>query len=558
VALVPRELTITWGAYSISTAAGQLINGYTYNDDGYDTANVEFEFVVTGVDDTAFASACAAAEAAFRKPRQTFTITQNATPLISLSHANNTGFDCYPTIIKQGQVGDTARSRFYRVRITFGRPADNVGTSGRRTGTIDVSYLPSRQRVVTISGTYTAMPGGLDARAQYLAQIDAYCSSVLTTVGVTTYDFLEEPVTESNDTDKIINFTRVYKELIYPQAGQTNDLAIIGDSLEISAARDGTEDGPGSYHLATVSVSYSCWIDKNVTTDLKNKWTSIRSSILDKVRSAYELGTVGIISDAPEFSYTDNRIMATMILVGITQGNLLSYRQTTKKTNEIGQNFVPAWTGDPLSYYVFQGPQRMLTTKTTKERRTTAAQGSEANIGGGAGGGFSPGLFVGTGGGGGSVFAGGLFGTGTSWIGGSILGPGDPESTTGLFGQSQLPQSLGNEVGAGGADPGGVGGGAGGGARDFVYSYPGAPAAPTPARPMDPGTEADIVIFTESEETPGVIGLADDIQIPIVDKLTITITQHIKKLSGKGFVISEPPRGMVGGLVRTWGGQLWQ
>jgi len=538
MALVPRELTITWGTYIISTANGCLINSYTYNEDSYDTASVEFEYVITAVDDAAFAAACVTAEAAFRKPRQALTIVQGASPLLSLSHANNTGFDSMPSILKQGQVGDTARSRFYKVRITFGRPADNVPTSGRRTGSIDVAYLPSRQRIITLHGVYTAQPGGLDARAQYLAQIDTWGTSILAALGVAQYDLLEDPVTESNDTDKVINFSRVYKELIYPQAGSPNDPAIIGDTLEIDVARDGTEDGPNAYHLTTITVAYSCWINKDITTDLMAKWATIRSSILDKCRSAYALGTVGIVSDAPDYSYTDNRITATMVLLGVAMGNLLSYRESKKVSNEIGQNIVPCWTGDPLSYYVFPGPTRQLTTKVVSERRTS--EGNERGAGGGAGGGQTPGIFVGTGGGGGSVFAGGLFGGG-SWIGGSIFGPGDPESSTGLFGQTQLPQSLGNinpEVGGG--DSGAEAGGAGGGPAARVASYPGWPTAGAAAAP-NVGVEDDIIIFTETEEVPGRIGLADEIQIPITDKTTTTITQHIKRVSGSTVVRTVDP-----------------
>jgi hypothetical protein len=535
--LINRDLVITWGTYVISTANKRLITGWTYNEDSYETASAQFEFVVTGTDDASFASECNLAEAAFRKPRQTLTIQQGSAVLLSLSHASNTGFDSIPTIIKSGQVGDTGRSRFYRVHIAFGRPADNVGTSGRRTGSIDVSYTPSRQRIVTFSGVYTAL--ATTARAQYAASIDAYCTGVLASLGIVQYDLLEEPITDENDTNKVINFKRIYREIIYPQAGSPNDPAIIGDSLSIEVSRDGNEDGSGEegmpYHLASISVNYDCSIDKNVTQDLESKYKTIKSSIMDKIRSGLGVSTIGIIEESPSYDYTANRISAKLVVAGVVAGTLIHYRISTKTTNELGKIFVPAWTGDALSYYEFQGPARSLRT-TIRYRRTLG--GGQAGMAGSAGGGQNTaggsnnivvGRLSGIGNGGtvNGVFAGGLFGN--NFLTGQIFSQGDAESSTGLFSQPNLPTDLGGGSSGAGADAGpNAAGGAGGGAGTVTQSLDPHAGATTPQAAIAEPVWREI--YNDYEAIPLFVGLPDGDVINFLDTIDTKIEQCIKPI----------------------------
>ena len=548
MALVNRDLVISWGGYTISTAQNRLIHGWTYNEDSYETASVQFEFVVTGTSDSTFASECALAEAAFRTPRQALSITQGGVPLLTLSHTANTGFDSIATIIKTGQVGDTGRSRFYVVHISFGRPADNVGTSGRRIGSIDVSYTPSRQRIVTISGTYTVLT--TTARAQYMSVIDAYCASVITGLGITQYELLEEPTTDENDTNKVIDFNRVYREIIYPQAGSPNDPAIVGDSLSIEMGRDGTEDGSGEeglpYHLANVVVTYDCSIDKNITQDLESKYKSIKSSIIDKIRSGMGVSTIGILEEAPSYDYTSNRISVRMTVAGVVAGTLIHYHISTKQTAESGKVFVPAWTGDSLSYYKFQGPSKILRITVTYKRTLGGGQrglagsaGGGQNVGGGAGGGLFGGgtSWVGQGGVFGRGMGGDLFGGGTSWVGGGGVDiTYGPDAGGGLFGQTQLPTSLGNIVGAGGAAAGADGvnapGGAGGGQVQTLDSRAGTTRATAAAVVIsEPVWEK---IYDEYESIPLFVGLPDGDIINFLDTIETKIEQCIKPISSSG------------------------
>jgi hypothetical protein len=544
MALVNRDLVISWGGYTISTALNRLITGWTYNEDSYETASVQFEFVVTGTSDSTFASECALAEAAFRTPRQALAITQGGVSLLTLSHAANTGFDSIATIVKTGQVGDTGRSRFYIVHISFGRPADNVGTSGRRTGSIDVSYTPSRQRIVTISGVYTVLT--TTARAQYMSVIDTYCTSVITGLGITQYELLEEPTTDENDTGKVIDFNRVYREIIYPQAGSPNDPAIVGDSLSIEVARDGTEDGSGEegmpYHLANLNVTYDCSIDKNVTQDLEGKYKSIKSSIIDKIRSGMGVSTIGIIEESPSYDYTANRISVRMTVAGVVAGNLIHYHKSTKQNWESGKVFVPAWTGDSLSYYKFQGPTKILRISVTYKRELGGAQ---PGIGGGSGGGQSAGggagndLFgggtswVGQGGVFGRGMGGDLFGGGTSWVGrGGVQITYNPEARI-ISSNVNTTSGIGEGNPEGGGAIGGAGGGAGGGSGTVqtLDSQAGRTAAANTPVISEPTWEE---IYKEYEAIPLFVGLPDGDIINFLDTIETLIEQSIKQITSSG------------------------
>jgi len=544
MALVNRDLVISWGGYTISTANNRLINGWTYNEDSYETASVQFEYVVTGNSDAAFAAECIAAEAAFRTPRQSLSITQGGVPLLALSHTGNSGFDSIPTIVKTGQVGDSGRSRFYQVNIVFGRPADNVGTSGRRIGSIDVSYTPSRQRIVTISGTYTVLT--TTARAQYMSAIDTYCASVITGLGIAQYELLEEPTTDENDTNKVIDFNRVYREIIYPQAGSPNDPAIVGDSLSIEVTRDGTEDGSGEegmpYHLANLNVTYDCSIDKNVTQDLEGKYKSIKSSILDKIRSGMGVSTIGIIDESPSYDYTANRISIRMTVAGVVAGSLIHYHKSTKQTWESGKVFVPAWTGDPLSYYKFQGPTKILRISVTYKR---SLGGAQPGIAGGSGGGQSAGGGAGNLFGGGTSWVGGggvfgrgmggdLFGGGTSWVaGGGVQITYGPEARI-ISSNVNTTSGIGEGNPEGGGAIGGAGGGAGGGSgtvQTLDSQAGGSRAAANAPVVAEPSWEE---IYKEYEAIPLFVGLPDGDMINFLDTIETLIEQSIKQITSSG------------------------
>lgn len=358
--LSPRTLRITYGGLTVGSSSAYQIHRKYREQIGYEQSNVEFDFLVVGSNAAQFATRIGDVESTFRTPRLDLTVANGVNTWLSLTHTTNTGFDSDPVIIKREEIADTQLTRLYGVRINFGMPANNVGTSGRRWSTVNVAFSPSRRRTVTISGAYTAI-GGTLARAGYNAAIAAYATSVLSALGGT-YELAEEPTTEINSTDRVINFTRIYDEIIFSQGGATDSPSIVRQHLRIARRRDAPGDSPGPAggvrRLLTIDVTYSCWVDKDVTQALEALWDdTIRPWIVTTVRDRLSLASVAITMERPEWHYDDNQINASMTLVGGTDLGILQYTCTVEDDRLPGVVLVPVWFPDPLAKYDYQGPE---------------------------------------------------------------------------------------------------------------------------------------------------------------------------------------------------------
>ncbi len=254
-----REMVITYGSYSCGGSSASRIDGYTAVLQGTVQTGVRFDILLTADTVAAMAAACIAIEAAFRTPYKNLTVVIAGETFLTLSHTSGTGFNANPSIEKSGQVGDSALSRVYSVRIDFGMPADTYDSSYRRESQVRIVWSPDRRMHVSVDGTYT-VNGSTSARAQYLAAIGAYASSILTALGGT-FDLLEEHV-ENDDQNKVATFHRLYDE----QFSGRNE--------------------------ATIAVFYSPDRRKHVT--ISGKFTKVSTG--SGARAAYEAAIAGFAS----------------------------------------------------------------------------------------------------------------------------------------------------------------------------------------------------------------------------------------------------------------------
>lgn len=388
--LAPRTLRITYGSFTVGSSSVYQIHKKYREQIGYEASNVEFDFLVVGSSAAQFATRIAAVEAAFRTPRLDLAIANGSNTWLSLTHTTNTGFDSDPVVIKREDPADSHLTRIYTVRINFGMPADNVGTSGRRWHTVNVAFSPSRRRTVTITGVYTAI-GGTLSRAQYNANIAAFAASVLTALGGT-YELAEEPITQVNSTDRVINFTRIYDEVKFSQAGAvTDDARLVRQQLRVTRRRDAPGDSvPPSgqvRRLLTLDVSYSAWVDFDVSTDLEGLWDdTIKPWILTTVQSRLGLAAVAITMERPEWNYDDNQINASMTLLAATDLGIFSYSVTTEDDRLPGVVLTGVWLA-PLSKYPYQGPETWRRTITIQAEvfGTSAPSSFKPRLGHGSG-----------------------------------------------------------------------------------------------------------------------------------------------------------------------------
>ena len=368
-----RELVITYGGVAFGSAAsGREITGWTVNSRKFGEATVEFDFFISKTTEAAFATEIDAVEDAFEKPFQDLTIVQGSTTLYSFSQSSNTGFDAVPEIVKKEDVG-SGRHRAYKVRIRYGLPATTTGelVSGLREHSVEVAYDSSRIRTVTVAGVFTAASSN-SARAQYEATVSSLETSVFSTLGIAAAnrELVDEPVADHTYNNKTISFRRVWRELVFSQAGASlNDSAIVAQVLRISRLKEGPGDSPDARRLITLRVEYDASVDKSVTTDLRAKYSSMRAWVISQISATLEGGSVALIEEEPQFNYDKNQISIRMMAYGAANGNAPMEREiTVEDDHSFGHVLVAAWTGDPLSKYKYDGPAERRRTITDRKR----------------------------------------------------------------------------------------------------------------------------------------------------------------------------------------------
>lgn len=364
--LPPREFVINYGGYVVGgDQTAKVLNEIMVVEQDYEKGVLEFVFTVEQDTEALFAAECAAAEAAFRKPRQATTVVLGTQTLVSWSQTSNTGMNAFPRIVKWGAKGDSGRARWYRIRIECQLPADNISTSGRRYSFVNVAYSPSRRRTVAISGTYTALTSN-SARTQYEAVFDAYATSVLGTLGGT-YKKLEEPEGRADDANKLMDFSNTYEEIIYTQIG-SGDTSLRGEQFAVTRHKISPGDSPdGSTpieRLVTMTGVYDVFIDNTLSTDIPGKWDTIRAKIVTEAQAYLQGGVVVVTEESVTFDPVNNHLHATLTLLGSTGKGVVEYTFTTEDFIVDGNVLVPVLSGVPLMKYKYSGPgtwQRVFT-----------------------------------------------------------------------------------------------------------------------------------------------------------------------------------------------------
>lgn len=418
MSVTTSELSLTYGTITIGGSTARQITEWTKDEHDYERGAFEFEFITTAASDAAFKTELDTIRDEFRKPRLDLVVTQNSQNILSRKHSDNTGLDTAPYIIKDGDPADTGRSRHFRVRIEYELPADNVSTSFRRGATIRVEYSESRRRTVTITGVYTAnsTDGTTTADAQYFAQIATAEDTLLDTVDSSaTWERTGQPQVEYFETRKLVQFTRVYREVNQNQATDTiDDTDIInpfmtisreemspGDSLEGGlnfGAGSGGAGGSGGGGSSTVliptgtgsppaagpaikrpilvTVNYNTSIAFS-NTNLQEKWqNTIRPWLIERARSNQGNGGVIIIDEKVEFDFYENRITAILQCIAYSTTiikQLITYRELLID----GYVLAPTTSNDRFSFYEYAGPatRQMIV---DEEREEIVANGTTA------------------------------------------------------------------------------------------------------------------------------------------------------------------------------------
>lgn len=364
---IARELTFTYNGYSVAGTSGRRLDGKYRMHDSDESASFEADIILGDNTWTAarFATECAALETALRTPRADLTVSLSGNTLMSLSQSSNTGYDAAPECRKVGDDWDTGRTRKYHFAVTYGRPASYQSLNGRRKSTIDVSYNPAGRRKIVISGEYTT-DGATASKANYLARIVAYESSVMSALGVTSSQRVMQQF-DYFETDKVCRFRVEHNELIYALL----HAAIRNQTLRITrrqtsgpdtqaAGKMVTSKGVGVVRrLITLDVDYSGWVDTATATDIAPLAAiadALRAPLAAAVRAAVGAGFVALIEDAPTINPDENQISFRQTYSAAVANGFSKYVRTENYKHDTGRVLVPVWDGQNFSRYAYRGP----------------------------------------------------------------------------------------------------------------------------------------------------------------------------------------------------------
>lgn len=364
MAVVSRELQITYGGYTVGGDTDYLIDSYHYVEKGYRASRMEFSFVITADDEETFATECAVAETSFRKINQTLIVTLKEKTLFLIGQKKGSAYDTVPRIYKPNDEAQTARSRLYHVEINCSMQA-NTGaerSSGLRDVDVALSYNEARRRSITVAGMYTSV-GKSTAREQYDDVCDAFCQTVIDSFGGT-FEILHE--TSSEDTyENELTFTRVYQEIIFEQGPSgLDDPEIVDQQLVISPQWVAPGDSPlaSVERVININLGYQAWVDAEKTTNLTGKYKSLRSWLIAQAGRYSQASGLALMAETVTYNPDENSFTVSMQLQATGGSKYLQYRVTVSDTWQSGKVLVPIWDGEPLERYVYQGPAVALRT----------------------------------------------------------------------------------------------------------------------------------------------------------------------------------------------------
>lgn len=339
---------------------------------GHQQVRFRFQVLVLGSTNAAFVANCRELEDAYRQPRQRFRIAQDGVNYRDYDPALNTGFDAVPEIDKVGSRADTARSRLYECRVVVRLPSDTAdGLGGFLDGRgldarLNLTYEDNRRRMVTLSGTWTAL-GNNKAKAQYEQEIADYASDKLTAIDSTaTWQLIGPEENNINDIDTEMTFRRQYREITLEQgSGTTNVDAVVKQEVNCRRTSSGAADtfikGQLVRPFAQYEITYSADIDINeVSADgLPGLWTgTLRAHALNQARNQLGLGpnSGAIMRESPGFDPENNRITVTMEYKALDGSLVINSSLTKTLKDETGIVLTPVTTGRAYEYDIDEGP----------------------------------------------------------------------------------------------------------------------------------------------------------------------------------------------------------
>lgn len=308
----PFEITYNGTAVGGSSDSYQL-NGPYVIDKSYRTLRVIYDVLVVASSAATLRSLSDTLETKFRERDKDLEINTGSTVW-----SWTAGTDYFNPVCSVAKSGDSETdrgfSRAYTVVVEAELPSDASGANGLLEIKTNVGFEPSRQKTVTIEGSYTATDSS-DSSTNYTDNADSEITTLLTAVdGSATWELVDEDYGFDRNNANT-NFQRQYVELISNQSqGTLDDTDIVDPRIVFSDLSQHPADSRESLQrLRRVVGSYECFIDIEQTTDLYGTFDSkVRPFILDTFQTNFSPVVFCIEDRRISYDETTKRLSASL------------------------------------------------------------------------------------------------------------------------------------------------------------------------------------------------------------------------------------------------------
>ena len=378
------DAKVTYGSLVLGANSNYLIQSEYSLDLAYLDGSFSCELLLVGTSEANLISLEAALIAEFSEPRQRLLVEIGSTERWDFNPSDGSGFNQKPSARKvDGEDDSTGLTSRWRVGVTFQRPATETGKAGRADSQVQVSTGATGQRTVFISGSYTTLDG-TSAVTRFEAAIGTYESTVLAAVDAdATWETLSASH-ERDDDDKVVQFSRSYKERVGRQKASGGDHPSLKDVTCTVSQREVNEGASRPLkHPLEVFVNYSATLLTSVgaSVQIKALYDSVVvPDVVARVRDVTSGGTIILIESTPNVN--ENTMVLTAVLrFRVYRENTVSYQAEYEDDVAAGWILTPLWNGEPFAREEELGPAahtRIVTA--TQVRKVVTPALASANL----------------------------------------------------------------------------------------------------------------------------------------------------------------------------------
>lgn len=366
---ITNPFSITYGDREVGGSTNYQLLGPYVVEKSYTEFRLVFEVILTSASFATLQTRSEALEDDFRKR-----LTDGDTIVIDINGSKwtytmgTTLLNAESTIAKKGDPEtDRGYSRAYTVSIVAELPADDSTDAGLRDVQVMTNYEASRQKVITMQGTYTATTAG-DAKARYESGFDTVASDYLDAIdNSATFELDSESFSMDrqrdsggNPTSHLCNFSRQYVEILANQTQSALDDPQIKDHRVIFSDHsqypgDGEQD---VRRLRRVVGTYDCAVDISETTNLQSVYDSkVKEHLKSVFTTTFAPQVYGVVDRRVSYDETNKRISVQFefLYQGANADNIVEMSQSVAYKEQRSLEYTPVHSDQEFAYNVDVG-----------------------------------------------------------------------------------------------------------------------------------------------------------------------------------------------------------